>query len=49
MLELGAVLLIIGLVLVLAPVPLPNVDPVGWLLALVGVVLVLLAVLDVAV
>lgn len=49
MFELGFVLLIIGVVLVLAPVPLPNVDAVGWLMALVGVVLVLLAVLDVGV
>lgn len=47
MLELGVVLLVIGVVLVLAPLPLPNVDAVGWVLVIVGVVLVLLAVIDV--
>lgn len=47
MLALGLILLIVGLALVLLPVPLPNVDPVGWLLAVVGVILILVALIDV--
>lgn len=47
MLELGIILLIVGLALVLLPVPLPNIDAVGWLLAVVGVILILIAVVDV--
>lgn len=45
MIVLGVILLIIGLVLVLAPVPIPNADPVGWFLALIGVILVVVALL----
>lgn len=45
MIVLGVVLLIIGIVLLLAPIPFPNVDLVGWLLVLFGIVLVLVGVL----
>jgi hypothetical protein len=45
MVILGIVLLIIGIVLLLAPIPYPNTDAVGWLLVLVGVVLLLIGLL----
>lgn len=45
MLLLAVVLLIVGIVLVLAPLPLPNVDLVGWLLIVVGAILLLVVLL----
>lgn len=47
MLELGIILIIIAVVLLLAPIPLPNKDPIGWILVLIGAVLVILAVVDI--
>lgn len=45
MVILGIVLLIVGIVLLLAPIPFANVDAVGWLLVLVGVVLLIVGLL----
>lgn len=45
MVILGIVLLIIGIVLLLAPIPFANADAAGWLLALLGVVLILVGLL----
>lgn len=44
MLELGIILLIVGVVLLLAPVPFPNKDAVGWLIAFIALVLIVVAV-----
>lgn len=45
MIVLAIVLLVIGIALLLLPIPLPNVDTVGWLLIGLGVVLLIVAVL----
>ena len=45
MIVLGVFLMIIGLVLVLAPIPLPEKSPVGWFVAFVGLVVLLIGVL----
>jgi len=45
MIVLGVVLLIVGVVLVLAPIPLPEKSPVGWFIAFIGLVLVLIGAL----
>ena len=46
MLTLAIVLLVIGIVLLLAPVPFANADTVGWLLAILGAILLLVALLS---
>jgi uncharacterized membrane protein HdeD (DUF308 family) len=45
MVILGVILLIVGIVLLLAPVPLANADTVGWILVLFGIILVLVGLL----
>lgn len=45
MVIIGVILLIVGVVLLLAPIPYPNTDAVGWLLILVGIVLLLIGLL----
>lgn len=46
MLELGIILLVLGVCIVLIPALAP-IQPVGWILVLLGIVLVVLAVVDV--
>lgn len=45
MLILAVILIVIGVVLLLAPIPLPNAHAVGWLFVLVGLILLLVALL----
>lgn len=45
MLLFGAILFVVGVVLLIAPIPLPNVDAVGWICVAAGLILVVIGAL----